>query len=237
VDFLRAQPVFTLFLVLALGHLLGRLRLGPVSLGPVAGVLFVGLFFGHLGFMMTPGAQAVGFAMFIFAVGYQAGPRFFDVLREDGLRYLALAAVVAGSGVAIAATAARIVDLEFGAVAGLLAGGLTSSPTLAAAQEGVRNGNVLLPAGVSADQAIDNIVTGYAITYIFGLTGLIIIIKVLPRVLGMDLVRAAREVVASDEQGSGATDHLIVFRAWRVVDPAVAARPKEDFVQLWDQFS
>ena len=75
-DFLRAQPVFTLFLVLALGHLLGRLRIGPVSLGPVAGVLFVGLFFGHLGFTMTPGAQAVGFALFIFAVGYQAGPRW-----------------------------------------------------------------------------------------------------------------------------------------------------------------
>jgi putative transport protein len=237
VDFLRAQPVFTLFLVLALGHLLGRLRIGPVSLGPVAGVLFVGLFFGHLGFTMTPGAQAVGFALFIFAVGYQAGPRFFDVLREDGLRYLALAAVVAGSGVAIAATAARIAGFEFGSVAGLLAGGLTSSPTLAAAQEGVRNGNVLLPAGISADQAIDNIVTGYAITYIFGLTGLIIIIKVLPRLLGMDLARAAREVSASEEQSSASTEHVIVFRAWRVVDPAVAARPKEEFLQLWDQFS
>ena len=48
IDFFKTQPVFTLFLVLALGHLLGRLRLGPVSLGPVAGVLFVGLFFGHL---------------------------------------------------------------------------------------------------------------------------------------------------------------------------------------------
>ncbi len=236
-DFLRAQPVFTLFLVLALGHLLGRLRIGPVSLGPVAGVLFVGLFFGHLGFTMTPGAQAVGFALFIFAVGYQAGPRFFDVLREDGLRYLALAAVVAGSGVAIAATAASIAGFEFGSVAGLLAGGLTSSPTLAAAQEGVRNGNVLLPAGVSADQAIDNIVTGYAITYIFGLTGLIIIIKVLPRMLGMDLARAAREVSAGDQQASASTEHVIVFRAWRVVDPAIAARPKEEFVQRWDQFS
>ena len=236
-DFLTTQPVFTLFLVLALGHLLGRVRIGSVSFGPVAGVLFVGLFFGYLGLTMAPGAQAVGFALFIFAVGYQAGPQFFEVLRQDGLRYLTLAAIVAGSGVAIAATAARIINLEFGSVAGLLAGGLTSSPTLAAAQEGVRNGNVLLPAGVSAGQAIDNIVTGYAITYIFGLAGLIIIIKLLPRILGMDLARSAREVIADDEQATAATDHVIVFRAWRIVDPAVAAIPKEELMKRWDQFS
>lgn len=236
-DFLRTQPVFTLFLVLALGHLLGRLRVGSVSFGPVAGVLFAGLFFGYLGLTMAPGAQAVGFALFIFAVGYQAGPQFFEVLRQDGLRYLTLAAIVAGSGVAIAAAAARMINLEFGSVAGLLAGGLTSSPTLAAAQEGVRNGSVLLPAGVSADMAIDNIVTGYAITYIFGLAGLIIIIKLLPRILGMDLAQSAREVVADDEQATASTDQVIVFRAWRVVDPAVAAIPKEELMRRWDQFS
>ena len=235
-DFLTTQPVFTLFLVLALGHLLGRVRIGSVSFGPVAGVLFAGLFFGYLGLTMAPGAQAVGFALFIFAVGYQAGPQFFEVLRQDGLRYLTLAAIVAGSGVAIAAAAARMINLEFGSVAGLLAGGLTSSPTLAAAQEGVRNGSVLLPAGVSADMAIDNIVTGYAITYIFGLAGLIIIIKLLPRILGMDLAQSAREVIADDEQATAATDHVIVFRAWRVVDPAVAAIPKEELMRRWDQF-
>lgn len=235
-DFLTTQPVFTLFLVLALGHLLGRVRIGSVSFGPVAGVLFAGLFFGYLGLTMAPGAQAVGFALFIFAVGYQAGPQFFEVLRQDGLRYLTLAAIVAGSGVAIAAAAARMINLEFGSVAGLLAGGLTSSPTLAAAQEGVRNGSVLLPAGVSADMAIDNIVTGYAITYIFGLAGLIIIIKLLPRILGMDLAQSAREVIADDEQATASTDHVIVFRAWRVVDPAVAAIPKEELMRRWDQF-
>jgi putative transport protein len=237
VDFFKTQPVFTLFLVLALGHILGRLRAGPISLGPVAGVLFVGLFFGHLGLTMSPGAQAVGFALFIFTVGYQAGPRFFEVLREDGARYLALATIVAGIGVAIAATAASIGGLEFGSVAGLLAGGLTSSPTLAAAQEGLRNGNVPLPPGITVDQAIDNVVTGYAITYIFGLSGLIVIVKVLPRLLGIDLAAAAREVAGSGTDRTDTTDSIIVFRAWRVTDPAVAAMAPEELAQLWDGFS
>ena len=43
--------------------------------------------------IVTP--QSVGFALFIFSVGYQAGPRFFDVLRTDGLKYFLLALVIA----------------------------------------------------------------------------------------------------------------------------------------------
>ena len=80
---LRNQPVLTLFVIIGLGYLIGNIRIGSFSFGPVAGVLFVGLFLGHFGFLMSPGAQAVGFALFIFSVGYQAGPRFFDVLMTD----------------------------------------------------------------------------------------------------------------------------------------------------------
>ena len=87
------QPVLLLFLVIGLGYLIGGLHFGGFSFGPVAGVLFAGLFFGHFGLRLSPDAQALGFALFIFSVGYQAGPRFFDVLMTDGLRYLALAAV------------------------------------------------------------------------------------------------------------------------------------------------
>ena len=94
---------------------------------------------------MSPGAQAVGFALFIFSVGYQAGPRFFDVLRTDGLKYFLLALVIASTGFLVALVAARLLELAPGASAGLLAGGLTSSPTLAAAQEAVAAARSLLP--------------------------------------------------------------------------------------------
>ncbi|MEK6246657.1 MAG: hypothetical protein N2C12_00665, partial [Planctomycetales bacterium] len=95
IELLRVQPVLTLFLILGVGYLIGAIRLGSFSLGPVAGVLFAGLFLGHSGFQMSAGAQSVGFALFIFSVGYQAGPRFFDVLRTDGLKYFLLALVIA----------------------------------------------------------------------------------------------------------------------------------------------
>ena len=96
------------------GYLIGGIRIGSFSLGPVAGVLFAGLFLGHFDFRMSPGAQAVGFALFIFSVGYQAGPRFFDVLRADGLKYFLLAVVIAATGFSIAVIATQLLSLAPG---------------------------------------------------------------------------------------------------------------------------
>ena len=47
VELMRAQPVLLLFTLLALGYLIGGIKIGGFSLGPVAGVLFAGIFFGH----------------------------------------------------------------------------------------------------------------------------------------------------------------------------------------------
>ena len=212
------QPVLTLFVIIGMGYLIGNLRVGSFSLGPVAGVLFAGLFFGHFGFKMSPGAQSVGFALFIFSVGYQAGPRFFDVLMEDGVKYFFLALVIALSGFSVAVLATKILQLEPGTSAGLLAGGLTSSPTLAAAQEAIRAGSVTPPGGLSADAVIGNITTGYAITYIFGLAGLIAIIKVLPGLLGIDLKKEAKELEGKASGGATASVTDITVRAYRVTN-------------------
>ena len=81
-QFLHEQPAFTLFLLLAGGFFFGNISIFGFRPGSVAGVLFVSLFFGYFGFSITPGAQKVGFALFIFSVGYQAGPQFIDVLRS-----------------------------------------------------------------------------------------------------------------------------------------------------------
>ncbi|MGI9284299.1 MAG: aspartate:alanine exchanger family transporter [Pseudomonadales bacterium] len=217
---LKQQPVLTLFIILGFGYVIGGIRLGSFSLGSVAGVLFVGLFFGHFGFRISPGAQAVGFALFIFSVGYQAGPRFFDVVRTDGLKYFSLALVIALSGFAMATLGAWWLELKPGTSAGLLAGGLTSSPTLAAAQEAIRAGTVSAPEGWTADAVIGNITTGYAITYIFGLAGLIAIIKLLPGVLKIDLKAEAKRLEAGDQDGITAAHTSVSSRAYEVSNEA-----------------
>jgi len=234
---LRNQPVLTLFVMLGLGYLIGNVRLGSLSLGPVAGVLFVGLFLGHHGFQISPGAMSVGFALFIFSVGYQAGPRFFDVLMTDGLRYFALAVVIAVTGLSVALAFANYLELEPGTSAGLLAGGLTSSPTLAAAQEAIRGGSIAPPSGWTADQVIGNISTGYAITYIFGLVGLILIIKFMPGALGVDLQAEARNIERASAVDTRPPPN-IVTRWYRITSPAITELTVAEATQkYWDGFS
>jgi putative transport protein len=238
IELLRVQPVLTLFLILGMGYLIGAVRIGSFSLGPVAGVLFAGLFLGHFDFRMAPGAQAVGFALFIFSVGYQAGPRFFDVLRTDGLKYFLLALVIAVTGFAVATTATKLLALAPGTSAGLLAGGLTSSPTLAAAQEALRSGQVMPPEGISADAMIGNVATGYAITYIFGLAGLIAIIKLLPQVLGIDLAKEAKALESEDETGAASQQANVSARIYRVTNEEMTKIPAHQLQkQYWDKTS
>ena len=79
---LRGNTVCLLFVVLAAGYLVGKTRVRGLELGSAAGVLFAGLIFGHYGYELPPTMQAFGFVMFIFSVGFQAGPSFFTVLRQ-----------------------------------------------------------------------------------------------------------------------------------------------------------
>ncbi len=228
-ELLHSNPIFVFFLVLGLGYLVGKLKIKGFGFGPVAGVLFVGLIFGHFQLGGESPVQSIGFTMFIFSVGFQAGPRFFSVIRQDGLRYLLLALVVSGSGFVVAAGLSSWLRLEPGAAAGVLAGGLTSSPTLAAAQEAIRSGSVLPPPGVTADQVLTNISTGYAITYIFGLVGLIVLIRLIPKLTGVDLVVEAAQM-EQEERGAGEEGpdlglQQIVLRAYRVTRPDLVGRP------------
>ncbi|NNG13165.1 MAG: hypothetical protein HKM88_07955, partial [Halobacteria archaeon] len=220
------------------GYLIGNIRIGSFSLGPVAGVLFAGLFLGHFDFRMSAGAQSVGFALFIFSVGYQAGPRFFDVLRTDGLKYFLLAVVIAVTGFTVAVIAAQLLSLAPGTSAGLLSGGLTSSPTLAAAQEALRTGQVSPPEGITADAMIGNVATGYAITYIFGLAGLIAIIKLLPGLLGIDLEKEAKALEVKAESAAALPPTNVSARIYRVSNEEITKIPGEQLrEQYWDKTS
>lgn len=235
--FLNSHAAIVFFLVLGIGYLIGNLRIGSFSFGSVAGVLFAGLIFGYFGFRITPAAQMTGFALFIFSVGYQAGPGFVAVLKQDGMKYFVLSVVVALTGFAIAAAWANALSLPPGMSAGLLAGGLTSSPTLAAAQDAVQAGSVTLAEGWSTDQIIDNIAMGYAVTYIFGLVGLISMIKYLPKLLNIDLVKEAEDFETSGQESNTLPEN-VVLRTYRITNPVIKTMSLDELKdQYWDKTS
>jgi len=235
--FLHDHLDLSFFLVLGLGYLIGKVRFGPVSLGSVAGVLFAGLIFGYFGFKISSSAQMIGFSLFIFSVGYQAGPGFVAVLKQDGLKYFALAVVVATTGFLIAAAWAYFLALPPGMSAGLLSGGLTSSPTLAAAQDAVQSGSVAMQEGWTSEQLIKNMSMGYAVTYIFGLVGLIMVIQYLPKLLGIDLPEEARRFSSSDEESVALPDN-VVLRAYRITDPKIESLSLDELKEkYWDHRS
>jgi len=230
-ELIHGNPVLLLFLVLGIGYVIGGIRIGSFQLGPVAGVLLAGLLLGHLGFEGNPAIQSLGFVLFIFSVGYQAGPKFIQAIRKDGRRYLAIAVIVAVSAFLLAYGASRVLELEAGASAGLLAGALTSTPTLAAADAAVLSGDFVPPEGFTAEKVRSNITTAYAITYIFGLVGLILIIRFLPATLGIDL--AAEAVKLEREEAAGRRQPVfspsdIVVSALRVEAEELTGRPLQE---------
>lgn len=211
-----------IFTVLAFGLMLGNISLRGMQLGATPGVLLVALLFGHWGFQIEFSTESLGFMLFIFCVGIEAGPNFFSSFAQDGLRYIGLAAVVALTGVAVAFTAAQLLGIESGLSAGMLAGSLTSSPTLAGAQgAAVRMVGELGAEG--RDALISQISVGYAVTYVVGLLGLLAVIQVLPRLLGLKLDESARQVAIERGMidGRRRTARTPIIRAYRVT-PAAA---------------
>jgi len=153
------------FAIVALGILLGKIKIGGISLD-VSAIIFVALLFGHYGVVMPDIFQKIGLIFFIYSVGIQAGPGFFESFKKDGARLIGIASLSVVSGALVATLSAFFFDIDFKLAVGLFAGALTSTPGLAAAIE-------------STDSTLASI--GYGIAYPFGVLAVIIFVKLSPK--------------------------------------------------------
>lgn len=219
-DLLSGNDILLLFVVLALGLCLGKLRLGSVQLGNSIGVLVVSLLLGQQHFTMNPNALNLGFMLFIFCVGVEAGPNFFSIFFRDGKNYLMLALVMVSSAVLIALGLGKLFGWDIGLTAGMLAGSMTSTPVLVGAGDTLRH---TYPSGAMLSQAQNNLSLGYALTYLVGLVSLIFGARYLPRLQHQDLPTSAQQIAR--ERGLDAEQrkvYLPVIRAYRVGPELVA---------------
>ncbi|MFM5426690.1 aspartate:alanine antiporter [Aeromonas veronii] len=224
VTLLHQSDSLLLFVVLAFGLLLGKVRIGNFQIGNTIGVLFTALLFGQMGFEFTATTENVGFMLFIFCVGIEAGPHFFSVFLRDGIHYITLTLVILLTALLLTVGLAKFFNLGPGMAAGILAGSLTSTPALVGAQDALRSGLLNLPHQTDMQAVLDNMGIGYALTYLVGLVGLMLVVRYLPSLARLDLnteaQKIARERGLSDSESR--KTYLPIIRAYRV-GPELAA--------------
>ena len=159
-------------LVIAVGVLLGKIKIGGISLG-VTFVLFAGIFAGHFG-MTAPKEtlhflQEFGLILFVFCIGLQVGPGFFESFRKGGVPMNLMAVLMVLLDVAVMFACFFIFFDDHSAanlamMTGTLFGAVTNTPGLGAATEALH----------SFDSVADMpIASGYACAYPLGVLGII----------------------------------------------------------------
>ena len=176
-SFLAGQDMLVLFAILAIGTWIGQLSFRGISLG-AAGVLFTALLFGHFGLSVPKPVMDLGLLLFVYAVGLQAGPRFFRTFRRHGIQFVVIALVTVGVGALATYAVQQWLGLSYDLAAGLYAGALTCTPALAAAIDMV---------GRFAPGNSGPVSVGYGISYPFSMIGVVLLIQFLPRILKRDL--------------------------------------------------
>lgn len=176
---LLLNPIFALFVIIALGFMLGNIKIGSFSFD-VSAVIFVALVFGHFKVIIPPEIERLGMVLFIFTVGIQAGPGFVDSFKKYGRKFALLASLIVVAGFLIAVSLQLIFKIDSGLMAGLFCGALTSTPGL----------TVAIDASSSPLASI-----GYGIAYPFGVIGVVLFIKLLPRMMKINVEDENAKVV------------------------------------------
>jgi putative transport protein len=224
-ELLRRHPELALFLSVAFGYLIGSVHVKGVGFGNVVGTLIAGIVIGIFAKPVLPDLLRWSFFyLFLFAIGYSIGPQFFGSLKRDSLPQVALALVVALTGLATVVVMAVLFDFDEGTALGLLTGGLTTSAALGTGISAINGLDV--PAELKATLAA-NAPLADAITYGFGDLGLILFLTILgPRLMRADLKREAR-LLEEKLTGAGRADQalfnaLFGIRGYRIDRPDAA---------------
>ncbi len=192
--------LFGIFVITALGYLLGKIDIKGVSLG-TAGVFLVAIAFGVLctyipkdlpilGTLHLDTASKItgyyksaisniGLVLFVGAVGFIAGPKFFKDLKKNFKTYILLGISIILVGTAVAVLCVFISPYGSDFWSGVLSGALTSTPGYSAAIEAMK-----------IKEVADTYVTiGHAIAYPFGVIGVVLFVQLMPKILKSDMAK------------------------------------------------
>ena len=239
---MKSVPEIALFVALFFGYALGRVKVKGFSLGGVAGSLIAALLIGQLGVELPDALKAVCFALFIYSVGFKSGPEFFGGLNRSSLKLVLSSVVQCVVALIAVLVVSRICGFGKGFAAGIGSGALTQTAMMGTANDAIRR------LGLSADattQLSSQMAVGFAITYIFGTIGVILFVRsVAPRLMGVDVKKAARELEAQLSEGGKVTRpgyitafRPVVARAYQVTHSEAVGRNVAALAKQFDRAS
>ncbi len=240
----RQNPSLLLFGALAGGYAFGKIKFGTFSLGSTTSVLIAAIALGavilgrthlDLGIIKT-----VSFGLFIFTIGYKVGPDFIGGLKRGGVKYIAVSAFFCIAALIVAVVLVKAFGLNKGYGAGIIGGALTQSSVIGTADDAlqhINSGKATATMDLKSDIAV-----AYAVTYVFGTAGLIILLKIITGIWRINLPAAAKkaeaELGSAVEQESLEAFHwsnLVIPRAYRVENEQVIAKTVADAEALFPQ--
>ena len=183
-----AHSIFVLAMVIAVGTLLAKIKVGGISLG-ATWILFAGIVASHFG--MTLHADTLNFVrdfgltLFVFSIGLQIGPSFFSSLRQGGLKQMGLAIATMLLGGVVAYLLFLATDTPLQTMVGVMDGAVANTPAMGAAQQAY-----LDLTGID-DKSIP---LSFAVAYPIGVVAVILAFMVLRGVLRVDIKKEREEV-------------------------------------------
>ena len=195
-------------IVIAVGILLGKIKIGGISLG-VTFVLFAGILAGHIGFTAPVNIlsfiQDFGLILFVFCIGLQVGPGFFESFKKGGVTLNLLSTTTVLLNVAVMFACYYIFfdtndKTNLPMMVGTLYGAVTNTPGLGAANEALES--------VWADKStLPQIASGYACAYPLGVLGIIGATIAIRFITGTKLAEEEEELREAEAEDPHAKPH------------------------------
>ena len=171
------QTLVILTLVSAVGLILGKLRIGKISLG-ITFVFFVGILAAHFGVVVQPEmssfAQTLGLTLFVYALGVEVGPSFFPSLKSQGILYNGLGLLLITLGLLLVVILHYSFGISMPNMMGIMSGAVTNTPMLAAVQSTLQD-----IVGLEGTRQVADLALACALTYPLGVVGMILAILIL----------------------------------------------------------
>ncbi len=222
-----AHSLLLFAVVIAVGLYLGKFKVKGISIGSTW-ILFVGILFSHFGIVSDPVVltymKDFGLILFVFSIGLQVGPGFFQSFRKGGVQMnmLAIGLVLLAVGVTYAIHLITGESLQ--TMTGVMSSAVTNTPGLGAAQQTLSD-SILAGGGTreAASAATANLASAYAVAYPIGVLGVIFALMFFKAVFKIDMAKEKAEL-ESEETGNDTARRMHC----EVANPSVYGRTVKD---------